>query len=79
MLHELDIKLLMFNNTLAKTMEAMNYLRSMTTLITDICTTVTRLTSCILSLKEGVESFCHYMGVLASHKVNPLMIPPSDL
>ena len=53
-LWELDAKLLVFNNTLAKTMEAMNDLHYMATLITDICTTVTRQTLGIFSLKEGV-------------------------
>ena len=60
-------------------MEAMNYLCYMTTLITDILTTATRLTSDIFSLKEGVESFYEYMWVLADHEVNPLIIPLSEL
>ena len=44
---ELDTKLLVFSNTLAKTMESINYLCYMTP---DIHTTVTRLTSDIFSL-----------------------------
>ena len=48
---ELDARLLVFNNTLAMTMEAMNHLHYMTTLITDIHTTVIRLTLGIFSLK----------------------------
>ena len=58
---ELDIKLLVSNNPLAETTEAMNYLIYLTTLITDIHTKVTRLTVCVLSLKEGVELFYEYM------------------
>ena len=54
---ELNAKLLVFNNTLAKTMEALNYLHYMTT-VTDMPTTVT---SGVFSLKEGVESFYEYM------------------
>ena len=38
-------KLLVFNIALIKTMEALNYLWYMTTLLTDIHTTVTRLAS----------------------------------
>ena len=76
---ELNTKLLVFNNTLAKTKEAMNYLQYMTTLITDIHAMVTRLTAEIFSLKEGVKSFYEYMQVLTNHKVNPLIIPPSEL
>ena len=78
-LHELDAKLLVFNNILVKTMEALNYLHYMTSIFTDICTTVTRLTLGIFSLKEGVESFYEYMWVLASHEVNPHVVPTSEL
>ena len=77
--HKLNAKLLVFNNTLAKTMEAMNYLHYMTTLITDTCTTVTRLTSGIFSLKEEVESFYEYLWVLANHKFNALIVPSLEL
>ena len=68
-----------FNNTLVKTMEALDYLHYMTTLLTDIHTTVTRLTSGVHSLKEGVESFNEYMKVLANLEVNPLIVPLSEL
>ena len=50
----------------------------MTILITDIHTIVTRLTTGIFSLKEGVEKFYEYMWVLANHEVNPLIVPPSE-
>ena len=63
----LNAKLLTFNNTLVKTMEALNYLCYMTTFLTDICTKVTRLTSGVFSLKEGVESFYEYMWLLANY------------
>ena len=76
---ELNAKLLIFNNTLVKTMEALNYLHCMTTLLTDICTIVTRLTLGNFSLKEGVESFYKYMWVLPNHEVNPLVIPLLEL
>ena len=67
LLYELNTKPLVFNNTLAKTMEAVNNLHYMTTLVTNIHTTVTRLTSGIFSLKAGVESFYECMQVLAKH------------
>ena len=54
---KLNAKLLVFKNTLVKTLEALNYLHYMTSLLTDICTTVTRITLGIFSLKEDVESF----------------------
>ena len=40
---------------------------------------VTRLTSSIFSLKEGVESLYECMQVLANHEVNPCIIPPLEL
>ena len=60
-------------------MEALNCLYYMTTLLTDIHTTLTRLTSGFFSLKEGVELFYDYMWVLAYHEVNPLIVPPLEL
>ena len=32
-----------------------------------------------ISLKENVESVYEYMRVLASHQVNPLVVPPEEL
>ena len=75
----LDAKLLTFTNTLVKTIKALNYLCYMITVLTDNHTTVTRLTSGLHSLKEGVESFYEYMQVLANHEVNPLIVPLSEL
>ena len=60
-------------------METMNCLCYMTSLSTDICMTVTRLTFGIFSLKEAVESFYKYIWVLANHKANPLIVPPLEL
>ena len=76
---KLDAKLLTCNNTLVKIMEALNYQCYMTTLLTDMHTTVTRLTSAVLSLKEGVESFYEYIQVLADHELNPLIVSPLEL
>ena len=46
----------------------------MLSLLTDICTTVTQLTSGILSFKESVDSFYEYVCVQASHEVYPLIV-----
>ena len=56
-LHKPKAKLLIFNNILAKTMDILNYLCYVTTLFTDIHTTVIRLISGIFSLKEGGEPY----------------------
>ena len=60
-------------------MQAMNYLHYMTTLITEICTTVAGLVSGIFILKEGVESFYEYMWGHANHKANPPIVLPLEL
>ena len=78
-LYELDAKLLVLTNTLAKTMKALNYLHYIANLLSDIHTTVTRLTSGVFSLKEGAKIFYEYMWVLANHEVNPLIVPPLEL
>ena len=60
-------------------MWAVNHIRYMVSVFTDIHTTVTQLTSGILSLKEGVDSFYEYMCILATYEMNLLIIPPSHL
>ena len=78
-LFKFNTKLLTFNSTLVKTMEALNYLHYTTTLLTDIHTIVPRLTLGVLSLKGEVKSFYEYMQVLAKHEENPLIVPPLEL
>ena len=60
-------------------MKVLSNVRYMLSILTKVCIAVTQLTWGILSLKEGVDSFFEYMHILASHKVNPLIVPPSDL
>ena len=60
-------------------MEALNYLCCKTTLLADIHTTVTRVTSGVFSLKEGEESFYEYMQLLANNEVNLFLVPPLEL
>ena len=76
---ELNTRLLNLNKSLMSTMQAVFYLKYTVTVLADVCIDVTHLTSGILSLKENVDALYEYLRILASHKVNPLMVPPVDL
>ena len=60
-------------------MKALSHVRCMLSVLTDVCTTVTRLIFGVLSHKEDMDSFYEYIYVLTSHEVNPLNVPPSNL
>ena len=60
-------------------MNALIYVNSILSILTNVHTAVTQLTPGILSLNEGGDSLYEYMLILASHKVNPLIAPPSKL
>ena len=57
-------------------MQAVSYLRYTVVVLTDVCMGVTHVTSGSLSLKENVNALYEYLGVLASHEVSPLTVPP---
>ena len=67
------------NKTLVKTLRAVTHLKHMLVILTHIQTVLNWLTLGILSLKENVDSFYEYVCVLASHTVDPLIIPPNEL
>ena len=78
-LFELVTRLLIFNKTLISTMKALSHVRYILSILTDVCTSVPQLTLGIFSLKEGIDSFCGYMCVLACHEVKSLIVPSSNL
>ena len=73
-LYELDSRLLINNRTLILAMTALSHVQYMLTILTDVHTAVTQITSVILSLKEGADSLYEDMHCLASHEVNPLTV-----
>ena len=60
-------------------MQTVSYLRYIIVVLTDMCTSVTHLTSGILCWKENIHILYQYLRVLASHKVNLLIVPPVNL
>ena len=78
-LHELGTRLSIFDKTLISTMKALSHVRHILTVLTDVCTAVTQLTLGIISLLERTHLSYQNMHVLASHEVNSLIVPPSDL
>ena len=57
--------------------ETASHLWFTVTMLTDIHTSITRLTTGLISLKENIDAFYEYMRVLASHLVN--LVPPDKL
>ena len=78
-LAKLDIRLLVLKKTLMATMSSLSHLRYTVSILTDSRTATTRLTVAMISLKNNVESVYEYMHVLASHQLNPLVLPPEEL
>ena len=51
----------------------------MVTIMDVICTDITRLTTGLICLKDNVDALYYCLRVLASHLINPLIIPPDEL
>ena len=51
----------------------------MVAILTDTQIALNQLTSGILGLKEDLDSFYEYLHALASHTLNPLIIPHYEL
>ena len=64
---------------LIPTKDKMEHICSIISVRTNIHNAVTRLTSGVVNLREGVDFFYEYMYVLANHEFNPLTVPQSHL
>ena len=78
-LNNLDAGLIIANKTLILMMNALVHLRYLVPILTDLCTGLTCLTSGVQSLLGNADVLYKHMKVLASHMVNPLVVPPDDL
>ena len=72
-LYELDNRLLILNKTLTSNMKVLSHVRYMLSVLPDVQTAVTRITSAVLILREDEDAFYKYMNVLASRDVNLLV------
>ena len=60
-------------------MQAVIYVRNTVAILTDVHTGVIQLTFGIFSLKENVDTLYEYLRALASHQVNPFIVPSDNL
>ena len=78
-LYELDTRLLTLNKTLIYTMHIVSHLRYSFLVLSDIRIGLQRLTSGLMALDANVNGVYEYLRVMASHTVNPLVLPPEKL
>ena len=79
-IHELDERMLLINKTLWKTIGLVTvYLQHTAAISMDARATLSRLNIAILGLKQNVEAVYEYMRVMASHLINPVLLPPDKL
>ena len=78
-INELNIKVAMLNKTLMMVIGETKFVKFTVAVMTDMRMTLARLTMGITSLQENVNAIYEYMQVLATRKVNPLIIPPDAL
>ena len=71
--------LLIINKTLLDTINAFSHLCFFVIMLTDVCTGLICLIKALISLKENIAVLYEYKTVLASHLVNPLIVPPDIL
>ena len=75
-INHIQVKLAEINKTLVATMKEVKFIKFSISILTDARTALSRLTIGILALQQNVEGIYEYMRVLATYKVNPVMIPP---
>ena len=78
-LNELDTRLFIINNTHLAIMDAVNHQCFSVTILTDICSCVTCLSTGLISLKENTDVLYEYLRMLASHLGNLLIVSLHDL
>ena len=78
-LYEMDTRLIILNRTPMSSIKTFSYLRYPVVVLADVHTGVTWLTSGILSLKWNVNALYEYLHVIASHKMNSLIVLLVDL
>ena len=79
MLYELDSKLLILNRMLQDVMVQLSYVRYETNFVDHMQMLVNQVYTTMYALKEDIDSLYEYMWVLASQRLNPLVMPPDVL
>ena len=78
-INNLQVQLAQVNQSLMVTMKAVQFLRYMVLVITDVRIILSKLTLGVMGLQQNVKAIYEYLRVLSSKQVNPLLIPPDAL
>ena len=78
-INNLQVQLAQVNQSLMVTMKAVQFLRYMVVVITDVRIILSKLTLGVMGLQQNVKAIYEYLRVLSSKQVNPLLIPPDAL
>ena len=78
-INNLQVQLVQVNQSLMVTMKAVQFLRYMVIVITDVGIILSKLTLGVMGLQQNVKAIYEYLRVLSSKQVNPLLIPPDAL
>ena len=72
-INQLQVHLAMINKTLLGVMKEVKFTIAV---ITDARTAMSRLTLGLITLQENVKAIYEYMRVLATYRINSVMLPP---
>ena len=78
-INNLQVQLAQVNQSLMVTMKAVQFLRYMVIVITDVRIILSKLTLGVMGLQQNIKAIYEYLRVLSSKQVNPLLIPPDAL
>ena len=75
-INQLQVHLAMINKTLLEVMKEVKFIKFTIAIITDARTAMSRLTLGLITLQENVKAIYEYMRVLATYRINSVMLPP---
>ena len=79
MLYEIDAKMLIMNKTLQQIMWTLDAMRYESNLLNYFQNKIYRVYTSLYALQGDTKSLFIYMRALASHELNPMIIPPDIL
>ena len=79
MLYDMDSRLLIMNKTLQDIMIGISLMKYESDLLDHVQARIFRLHTALIALKMDVDSLYEYLRALASHNLNPMIIPPDTL
>ena len=75
-INQLQVHLAVINKTLIGVMKEVKFMKFTMAVITDARTAMSRLTLGLITLQENVKAIYEYMRVLATYRINSVMLPP---